>query len=53
MSEPKETVVYREPSVEQIEKMLADLEAKFYAERKHLKAWLRSAKDRAGKTQET
>lgn len=59
MTEPKKpTIVYREPTIEQIEKMLADrkekydadrkeLTATYSAERNHLKAWLRSARDRA------
>ncbi|MFH1184701.1 MAG: hypothetical protein V1755_06635 [Chloroflexota bacterium] len=53
MTEPKETVVYREPTVEQIQAMLDVLEGRFYAERRHLKAWLRSAKDRAEGKQPT
>lgn len=48
-TDPATTVIYREPSVAEIEKMIADLEEKFYAERKHLKAWLRSARDRVEK----
>jgi hypothetical protein len=43
---PGPQVVYREPSVADIEKMLEEHVLKSRATTRHLKAWLRSAKER-------
>jgi hypothetical protein len=44
---PEATVFYREPSVAEIEKMLEDHILQSRVTARHLRAWLRAAKDRA------